>query len=39
LEDSAILTVVDRLIEMEDYRRALLVALFYDTGSRKAEVQ
>lgn len=39
LEDSAILAVVDRLIEMEDYRRALLVALFYDTGSRKAEVQ
>ena len=39
LEDAVILKVVDNLIEMKDYRRALLVALFYDTGSRKAEVQ
>ena len=39
LEDATILKVIDNLIAMEDYRRALLIALFYDTGSRKAEIQ
>ena len=38
LDDADILTLVDRLMEKGDYKKATLVAVFYDTGSRKNEV-
>lgn len=38
LEDSVILKLVDYLMKKEDYKRATLVALLYDCGSRKNEI-
>lgn len=38
LDDATILKLVNALIDLEDYQKALLVALFYDTGARKSEM-
>lgn len=38
LDDSVILELVDRLMKKEEYKKATLVALLYDCGSRKNEV-
>lgn len=38
LDDSVILELVDKLMEKKDYKKATLVALLYDCGSRKNEI-
>ena len=38
LDDSIILELVDKLMEKKDYKKATLVALLYDCGSRKNEI-
>lgn len=38
LDDSTVLTLVDMLLEKKDYKRATLVSLLYDCGSRKNEI-
>ena len=38
LDDSVILELLDKLTEKKDYKKATLVALLYDCGSRKNEI-
>ena len=38
LDDSVILELVDKLMEKKNYKKATLVALLYDCGSRKNEI-
>lgn len=38
LDDSVILELVDKLMKKKDYKKATLVALLYDCGSRKNEI-
>jgi site-specific recombinase XerD len=38
LDDRVILELVDKLMEKKDYKKATLVALLYDCGSRKNEI-
>lgn len=38
LDDSVILELIDKLMEKKDYKKATLVALLYDCGSRKNEI-